>query len=745
MLGRDLPADVIAAIDQQTDGNPLFVIELLKELIEESREAGVEPIEVRIPDGVRETIGRRLSRLPDSVNDLLRAGSVLGREFEAGDLAQVSGRGVNEVLSALHLAESAGFVEVSDDQPGAYRFTHALIRETLYDEIPTPERLRLHGLAGDALVQRDPQQKNRRLSQIAHHFFESAALGGAEKAADYAERAGREAMRLSAYEEADIQYGRLLDLLNRYGVGDADAVQQALFCKSRAKLGCGDVDGSAALLVESISDGVSVEHARSLVDVVTLWVIVRSDSMQVEQLPIVRRMLELLPDVDSAERAKLLAAQALAERTLGTRSRIRGLVDESIAMARRLGDPEILCACLRTAFLALNGDPTTLTTRTEIVDEFIRIAPAADQNERLAEAMFQQALNLIEAGRIDGVELLLDDYEKLKGARVGLNQYRAMTLRIVISLLRGEYEGLEDRMDELRLIGRRTRAADADGVYGVQMFTLNRDLGRLARLAPVIERFAASPVNRAWTPGLILALTEAGKPDAASRKLEQLSADDFSAIPNDDLRATSLVYCAEACVATGDGECARKVYEQLLPYAGTFSSHPTAVCLGSNDLFLGMLAATVGDLETARQHFDSAISANSAARAWPWLARTCYRYAQALRGSDELEDLARANELLREAEQIASSLGMDGLASDVDVLLRGDDAREIFPDGLTPREVDVLRLLAIGRSNKDVAKVLSISLNTVATHVRNILTKTECANRTEAAAYAARNGLIESH
>jgi DNA-binding NarL/FixJ family response regulator len=66
-----------------------------------------------------------------------------------------------------------------------------------------------------------------------------------------------------------------------------------------------------------------------------------------------------------------------------------------------------------------------------------------------------------------------------------------------------------------------------------------------------------------------------------------------------------------------------------------------------------------------------------------------------------------------------------------------------YPDGLTPREVEVLRLLALGRSNRDIANTLCVSLSTVATHVRNILSKTETANRTEAAAYALRQGLVE--
>ena len=103
---------------------------------------------------------------------------------------------------------------------------------------------------------------------------------------------------------------------------------------------------------------------------------------------------------------------------------------------------------------------------------------------------------------------------------------------------------------------------------------------------------------------------------------------------------------------------------------------------------------------------------------------------------------ASGRQQLHEAEQLARRIGMTRLIEDIDRLLEERDAGATLPDRLTTREAEVLRLLAIGRTNKDVSLVLSISLNTVATHVRSILSKTNCANRTEAAAYAMRHGLL---
>ena len=128
MLGAPLPRSAVEAINHQTDGNPLFVIELVKVLIEESADVGVAPIAVRIPDGVRETVGRRLSRLPERCNELLAAASVLGRNFTAKELAAAADESLDLVLANLDTAARAGIVECHGDEPGSHRFTHALIR-----------------------------------------------------------------------------------------------------------------------------------------------------------------------------------------------------------------------------------------------------------------------------------------------------------------------------------------------------------------------------------------------------------------------------------------------------------------------------------------------------------------------------------------------------------------------------------------------------------------------------------------
>ena len=128
-------------------------------------------------------------------------------------------------------------------------------------------------------------------------------------------------------------------------------------------------------------------------------------------------------------------------------------------------------------------------------------------------------------------------------------------------------------------------------------------------------------------------------------------------------------------------------------------------------------------------------------RAWPWLARTLYRSGASLIGLNADSHKRVGLQQLREAEELARRIGITRLVQDIDAALHRGAGSATFPDNLTAREVEILRLMAMGRTNKDVSLVLAISLNTVATHVHSILNKTQCANRTEAAAYAIRKGL----
>jgi DNA-binding NarL/FixJ family response regulator len=124
-----------------------------------------------------------------------------------------------------------------------------------------------------------------------------------------------------------------------------------------------------------------------------------------------------------------------------------------------------------------------------------------------------------------------------------------------------------------------------------------------------------------------------------------------------------------------------------------------------------------------------------------WLAHTAYEYGRMLRARGRTEDASRAASLLREATELAERIGMPALLARINRLTSPMAPATPLPDGLSPREVDIIRLVARGLSNRQIGEELFISPHTAANHVRSILRKTSCANRTEAATYAHRHGL----
>jgi DNA-binding CsgD family transcriptional regulator len=189
----------------------------------------------------------------------------------------------------------------------------------------------------------------------------------------------------------------------------------------------------------------------------------------------------------------------------------------------------------------------------------------------------------------------------------------------------------------------------------------------------------------------------------------------------------------------GHRETAALVLAELAPLAGTnvMIGHGVA-CYGAVDRYLGMLAATLGDTDAAGRHFEAGLRLNRWMGARTWLAHTAHEYGRVLRATGD----DRAGELLAHAAGLAEAIGMPVLLGRVRALTEAPGPGA--PDGLSEREVDVLRCVARGLSNREIGAELFISEHTVANHVRSILRKTDSANRTEATAYAYRTDLAQS-
>lgn len=308
----------------------------------------------------------------------------------------------------------------------------------------------------------------------------------------------------------------------------------------------------------------------------------------------------------------------------------------------------------------------------------------------------------------------------------------------------------DGRLREAELLAQRSHewshlltGRDASGVYGIQLFSVRREQGRLAELAPVIRILAGEGGRHGpWRPGLVALLAELGMETEARRELAPLGAEGLDAF-RESLWLASLTYLTDASVALGDEATAALIYPELEPLGGSnvMIGHLVS-CYGAADRYLGMLAATLGESDRAVGHFEHALELNRHMGAETWLAHTAYEYGRFLltRGRGARE---RAEALLGEAASLAERIGMAALLGRIRALGAAAPAAGL-PDGLSPREAQILGLVARGLSNREIGRTLTISEHTAANHVRSILQKTGCANRTQAASYAHRHQLASA-
>jgi predicted ATPase len=243
---------VVAACHARSEGNPLFLLELLHWLESRGGTAGAIPdgFEHEVPDGIRHVIRRRVAALSQPCRSTLDGAAVIGREFTAGVLVLMLPLAQEELLARLTEAEAARALEPVRGSPGSFRFAHTLIRETLYEDLPSVARARLHLRAAEALEARyrpRPIVPTREplpihgahLAELAHHFTAALPVGNAAKALEYCERAGEYALSLLAFEEAERHFERALRVLDDAAPADDAARARLLAARGRASARAG--------------------------------------------------------------------------------------------------------------------------------------------------------------------------------------------------------------------------------------------------------------------------------------------------------------------------------------------------------------------------------------------------------------------------------------------------------------------------------------------------------------------------
>lgn len=666
---------LVDALHSETEGNPLFVGEVVRLLAAEGRLAEMPDVgwRLQIPRGAQEAIERRLRRLSKECRRLLTLASVLGREFSLAALERASDLPEEELLEVLDEAFAA---RVLAEVPGALdrmRFSHARVRDALYDDLSTARRARLHLRLGEALEELYAADTEPYLAELAHHFFLAGPGGDIDKAVDYTRRAGDRAVALLAYEEAVRHYELALRASER-----RDAKDERERCElylalgdAHAKAGSMPEAKDAFVAAAQLARGARLpDHlARAALGYGGRFVWTRTWGDD-ELVPLLEEALSLLADEDSDLRVRLLArlAGGPLRDMLPPEPRV-AMAQEAVEMARRLGDPATLAYALEGRLEAYWG-PDALEERLAIANELIQVAESAGDAER-AYAGHDCRFNVfLEAGALP------DAYRDHRAASRLAHELRqpaqlwdTVTRDANLALFEGRFAEAERSIHEALELGRLAQSANAQVAFDLQLYALRREQGRLEEVFDAVERavedYPGYPVFRFVRVDVFTAL---GRADDARAALDACATDEFR-LDVDDQWLLAISLLPEACRALGDVERAATLYELLHPYAQHNAIAVPELCNGSVSRVLGILAGVLSSWAQAAEHFEQAIEQNTSMGARPWVAYAEYDFAHMLLARDARADRMRSNDLLGSARATCAELGMTALAAKVTTLL----------------------------------------------------------------------------
>jgi DNA-binding CsgD family transcriptional regulator len=740
-------ADVLEAIASQTDGNPFFVRELTLHLRTEgllrlNSQTNPTTAAWSIPEGVREVIDRRLVRLGALANQMLQAAAVLGDGFSFEVLQVMSDIEASLLLDAVDDAVAAGILR---EEGEGHFFGHALIRETLYSQLSLARQRHLHARAGQALEAVHAAGLAPYIGEIAEHYRLAGPLADPAKAIEFALRAGEAASNVFAFDQASTHWQTALQLMQRHAAG---------------------VDERISLLerLAALTHWMGFAHYP---EAVSYW----EDCL------------------------RLCVANGRAERTAHVRARLGGLLASNASTQ----DIPAALAHFHAAEAVLKQGSDELALAYLYLGRGLAAIWAARTPEGLADSqrgmeladrLFDQGLwtscathhswHLVSSGRLsEGVALAERAWQ------MGDRLDRTYEAYGATSFPGNRYFLLDDPAAagvcfERELAKPRSAAAPTRRLALVSSLAAVRArMGNLvgakhlmAQLGPHTfnqdSAMLAEPLVAFWSGDWDSAAAAwSGARERHRRAGNRWGVADFAC------------WLGQLLHVRGDMLGATQALEEALAIAVESPIVPIEVKARAA---LALLAAEQGDVSESRSHLTRCGEILDGREDWRGLAgrvgladavataaegnaehadagftdaiQLCRRYALPWDEADAFRwwasALKRAGRMLDASAKLESALEIYARCGGGTVWIDrvrqampdADVRHAMYPDGLSGREIQVVRLIAAGKSNREIAQALVISRNTVERHVNHILAKTGATNRTQVAGYAHRHMLV---
>ena len=722
------------SIFARAEGNPFFVAEIVRLL-------GAEGEGRQVPEGISQVIRRRTSLLSPACHEVLEAASVIGREFSLKALEAVSGRAPGALLSSVDEAVAARVVTQMANAPGRFLFNHALIRETLYEDLSMSRRVELHRRVGEALEKLVVNDPEPHLNELATHFFRASPAGDAAKAMDYASRAADYAMSRFAFEEAGRLYRMALDALDQQGPDDATRARLLLSLAKAQDLSDEGAAGLATSLelvrvARRLGDGELAAQA-ALVTEAAMMLGAESDKME----SLCTQAMSALGSANEALRARLLAQLSMVLHFRDGR-RSETLARESLEAAEQSGDPVALAAALN-AGQNLPWGMRTPGDKIRAGERLVELGRETGNRKAELWGHFWRVAGFFENADTRALEEAIDAYGRVAvEIRDPSARWRTAISRGVLAMMAGRFEEAERRAAEIKASGMPNQMQVVRVMQGALLANVLRPQGRLAEVVAIMDRAMHAGPNPTVRSIRLCALAGLGRRDEARSEFEQMTVPDLRTQERWHTWPINLVHLAETAIALEDRRQSEIIYELLAPYPNqnAVAASGTAANYGSISRYLGLLAASFGRLDDAVAHYESAIAMNERQGSLPYLAYAQCELAETLVQRGGPGDRARAQPLLVRSLEAATRMGMPPLAERAGALLGKLGGSERHGP-LTAREAEIAALVAGGMSNKQIAERLHLSVRTAENHVENICNKLGYNSRSQIAAWAAERGL----
>lgn len=711
---------LLRAVAERAEGNPLFLLELVRLAQASGR------VDHRPPRGVREIIGRRLDGLPEPTRRAVRQASVLGRELTASLLSGMVGDPPEQLLDVLDDAVSAGIILLGD--AGTLRFDHALTQEVAYAELAATDRQRLHAGAASAI-----RAARGEVDAWAYHLRRAAPLGGAEDALAATLQAATRARSQLAFEHAADQYRAAIGLLAQIP-GSAVRRPELLLEMARCEFRAGAVEDAWRTCRAAADLGRADDDVATVADAATVLRGIANSPVTDEIHALCREALAMRGGIDQVRQARVLAQLAVTADPFADEIE-PDLGERALRAAEATGDPD-------ARFLALHARRTELTDircslqRLTLGERAIELGREVGRDEYVAWGHTWRMDAFWELSRRVQLDAELAAFATVvEHMKEPLWLWRLSMTRASLALEEGRFADARQLADQALIIGRRGGHEGADFLHLVFQDHLGQLTG--AGLEPVeeaVRRYAegAPLLIRSWHAHVLEAMDRLDE----AAELWRSTVPHLGEFPR---RAREWIVAAsgnaEMCVRLGDREVAPAAYADLVPFetlqvtagAETPSRGPVA-------LYLGQLAGLREDWDAAETHLRTALELSTAMGARPHQARTHLAIARMLLGRRRARDVRTANTHLNTALGLARDLGMGRVERDATALL---GQRPAGGSPLSRREQEVATLVAEGLSNRQIAHRLRLSERTAENHVTHILNKLGFDSRARIAAWYA--------